>query len=152
MTWVRDEEALAAARQELADWEKKREEWEDDYAILHDQQLVIAQLYTACENNKYLTHVLDVSIDQIKDLADKIQVPSFDDLFDFDDLKSSGSMVSKFLVGNDDAQEEFKKAGEKIDELKQTLSANIKTANAKIPTLELTVSELESSYTIWVDD
>ena len=144
MSYGPSEETVAYFEGQLNDWKEKLKKWEDDYAILIDQEKIVAQLFVVCDNNEYLTNVLDYSIDEMKMMADEVDVPSFDSFFDFSELKSNGALFSKFLGDNTEAQNELQKVGIRIDECKDELSANICEASNEISRISAILDGLKS--------
>ncbi len=141
------EREIAKYRHEIEELEEKRKKYEDDYAILVDQEMKLAQLYVIGDNTEYLTRVLDDSIKQISEVynnsASGDKVPTFSEVFDFSELVSSGAMVSKFMQDNSDAQSDFKTAGKEIDELKTQLAAKISECNVNIDLCERKIVGLQ---------
>ena len=150
--YVRDEGAIRNCKKEIEKYENKLKDCEDDYTILVDQQLIVAQLYSICENNEYLTRALDSSISYMYELGTRDVVPSFKEVFDFDDLRANGSLISQFSKTNNDTLDEFKTAGEKIDALKEEVANNVLECKMRLDQLATQLNILENSYNIWVED
>ncbi len=151
MSWKLDEEALRAVEKERDKWIQKRTDSEDDFAILYDQEVVIAKMYSICDNTDYLTQCLDASIDQMVEVSKEVKIPGFNDMFDFEDLRSRGAMSSRLINSNTDYMKQLNDVGKKIDELKAQIASDIKQANNQISLLAQEIQRIKDRP-IWVED
>ena len=151
MSWKLDEEALRAVEKERDKWIQKRTDSEDDFAILSDQEIVIAKMYTICENTDYLTQCLESSVDNIVEVSSAVDIPGFNDMFDFEDLRLNGGMVGRLKDSNTEYMDMLKQKGQKIDELKAIVASEVKNANNQISRIAAEIQKIRDRP-IWVED
>lgn len=152
MSWKVDWNSIHHYQASKASWESKLKVYEKDYANLVNQEAVLAQMVAVCENSIYLVRVLDTSIENMEDISNKVTLTGYNDMFDFDDLKSSGSLTGNFKVANDEYIETIKTTGFKIDELKTELASKISEANEYIYNYDFRIEWLKNNPSIWVED
>lgn len=151
MSWVIDEEAKRKLEKKRDSLREKLSEYEDDFAILVDQEMVIAKIYTICKDTNYLTVCLDGTIDQMTQLADTVRITGFNEVFDFTDLKSDNTMIAGLIEDNDAYSDYINNIGKKIDELKAEVASNINKTNNQISNV---IDEIQSilDHPVWVED
>ena len=150
--FVVDYDEVEKYRQIVSDLEEELADWEDDYAILYDQEHVIAQMYTVSENSVYLTKCLDTSIDQIEELSRNDELTGFNQLFNFEELRSGGAYMNSFKTVNESYQDELKTVGTALDGLKTEVAAKIKSLNDDILLNERIIGTLLNNPSLWVED
>ena len=153
MAWVVDENKINKLKKDKADWEEKLADYEEDFIILSDQEIVIARVYTICDNTDHLTLSLGASIDEMSKVSEEVRVTGYNEVFDFSDLKSGGSsLLSKLKNSNLDYMDQLKSIGEQIDKLKGEVATNIQKADSMIAAIDNDINYTRTHPTIWVKD
>ena len=138
------------AEKETANTELK--DYEHDFKILTDEGLKLAQIAVISENSSYLLECLNSSINTIEIYGTIDEFTGFNQLFDFDDYKSTGSLGKAFGQANKDFHDELMTFGKDIDEKKREVGKKINDLTNKIFILQDEIDWEKNNPSIWVED
>jgi len=113
-------------------WQAKLENYRADYALIVNQEAILAQVGTILENSNYLFRVFESSVEQIEDISNEVEIPNFKDIFDFEELKEQGGSGSKLAAINEACLNDVQQSGRQLDTLKTELASKILEAQNAI--------------------
>ena len=149
--YIPDMNEIHHLKADIRAWNQEIKDYENDYTILSNQKSVLAQISVVCENNSYLTECLDSSISNIETLSKEVKFTGFNELFDFEELKSDKSLVGSFKNSNTNYITELENLGKLIDEAQIDIADNIQKLQNKIRTTEMRINQLLYSPTIYTE-
>jgi hypothetical protein len=131
-----DKNTIEQLKRELSAKKIELSEYEDDFILLTDQQVILTQMLVVCDSVYNTAKGICYSLDNVTEVANNpnIYIPGLKDVVDFDDIKSG--VVKSIETACEHYDSTIRSVCAGIDAAKKECSDNIRRLNARITQLQ----------------